>query len=54
VPIFQEQAMKIAIEAARFSPAEANELRKAMATFRSRDHRPSGGQDGRPDDGARL
>ncbi|MGB3146835.1 MAG: error-prone DNA polymerase [Paracoccaceae bacterium] len=36
VPIFQEQAMKIAIEAARFSPAEANELRKAMATFRSR------------------
>jgi error-prone DNA polymerase len=35
VPIFQEQAMKIAIEAARFSPAEANELRKAMATFRS-------------------
>ena len=36
VPIFQEQAMKIAIEAARFSPAEANELRKAMATFRSK------------------
>ena len=36
VPIFQEQAMKIAIEAAKFSPAEANELRKAMATFRSR------------------
>ncbi|MBP1805861.1 error-prone DNA polymerase [Rubellimicrobium aerolatum] len=36
VPIFQEQAMKIAIEAARFSPTEANELRKAMATFRSR------------------
>ena len=36
VPIFQEQAMKIAIEAARFSPAEANQLRKAMATFRSR------------------
>ena len=35
VPIFQEQAMKIAIEAAQFSPAEANELRKAMATFRS-------------------
>ncbi len=35
VPIFQEQAMKIAIDAARFSPAEANELRKAMATFRS-------------------
>ncbi|RYH03054.1 DNA polymerase III subunit alpha [Salipiger sp. IMCC34102] len=36
VPIFQEQAMKIAIDAAEFSPAEANELRKAMATFRSR------------------
>ncbi len=36
VPIFQEQAMKIAIEAARFSPSEANELRRAMATFRSR------------------
>ena len=35
VPIFQEQAMKIAIDAAMFSPAEANELRKAMATFRS-------------------
>ena len=28
--------MKIAIDAARFSPAEANELRKAMATFRSK------------------
>jgi error-prone DNA polymerase len=36
VPIFQEQAMKIAIDAAKFSPSEANELRKAMATFRSR------------------
>ncbi|SHE66457.1 error-prone DNA polymerase, DnaE-like [Loktanella atrilutea] len=36
VPIFQEQAMKIAIDAAQFSGAEANELRKAMATFRSR------------------
>ena len=36
VPIFQEQAMKISIDAARFSPKEANELRKAMATFRSR------------------
>jgi error-prone DNA polymerase len=36
VPIFQEQAMKIAIDAAKFSPTEANELRKAMATFRSR------------------
>ncbi|WP_339764686.1 error-prone DNA polymerase [uncultured Sulfitobacter sp.] len=36
VPIFQEQAMKIAMVAAEFSPKEANELRKAMATFRSR------------------
>jgi len=36
VPIFQEQAMKIAIDAAQFTPKEANELRKAMATFRSR------------------
>ena len=36
VPIFQEQAMKIAIDAAKFSPREANELRKAMATFRSK------------------
>ncbi|MCD1624245.1 error-prone DNA polymerase [Citromicrobium bathyomarinum] len=36
VPIFQEQAMKIAIDAAKFSPAEANRLRRAMATFRSR------------------
>ena len=36
VPIFQEQAMKIALDAARFSSEEANQLRKAMATFRSR------------------
>jgi error-prone DNA polymerase len=36
VPIFQEQAMKIAMEAARFSSQEANQLRRAMATFRSR------------------
>jgi error-prone DNA polymerase len=36
VPVFQEQAMKIAIDAAKFSPGEANQLRKAMATFRSR------------------
>jgi len=36
VPIFQEQAMKIAMVAAEFSTAEANELRKAMATFRSK------------------
>jgi len=36
VPIFQEQAMKIALDAAKFTPADANRLRKAMATFRSR------------------
>ncbi len=36
VPIFQEQAMKIAMVAAKFTPPEANKLRKAMATFRSR------------------
>ncbi|MCV2446557.1 error-prone DNA polymerase [Paracoccus sp. DMF] len=36
VPIFQEQAMKIAMVAAEFKPDELDELRKAMATFRSR------------------
>jgi error-prone DNA polymerase len=36
VPIFQEQAMKIAMDAAKFTPQEANRLRRAMATFRSR------------------
>ncbi len=36
VPIFQEQAMKIAMVAAEFSSQEANALRKAMATFRAR------------------
>jgi error-prone DNA polymerase len=35
VPLFQEQAMRIAIEAAGFSPEEANGLRRAMATFRN-------------------
>ena len=35
VPIFQEQAMKIALDAAEFTSREANQLRKAMATFRS-------------------
>jgi error-prone DNA polymerase len=35
VPIFQEQAMKIALDAAEFTSNEANQLRKAMATFRS-------------------
>jgi error-prone DNA polymerase len=35
VPLFQEQAMRLAIEAARFTPAEANGLRRTMATFRN-------------------
>jgi error-prone DNA polymerase len=34
VPLFQEQAMEIAMVAARFTPDEANALRRAMATFR--------------------
>ncbi len=34
VPLFQEQAMKIAIVAAGFTPGEADGLRRAMATFR--------------------
>jgi error-prone DNA polymerase len=34
VPLFQEQAMRIAIVGARFTPDEANQLRRAMATFR--------------------
>ena len=34
VPLFQEQAMKIAIVGAGFSPGEADKLRRAMATFR--------------------
>ncbi|CAN5130308.1 error-prone DNA polymerase [soil metagenome] len=35
VPLFQEQAMKLAIAAAGFTPGEANQLRRAMATFRN-------------------
>ncbi|WP_068875986.1 MULTISPECIES: error-prone DNA polymerase [unclassified Phenylobacterium] len=34
VPLFQEQAMRIAIEAAKFSENEADGLRRSMATFR--------------------
>ncbi len=34
VPLFQEQAMRIAIVAAGFTPDEADRLRRAMATFR--------------------
>lgn len=36
VPLFQEQAMKIAIVAAGFTPAEADGLRRSMATFKSK------------------
>ncbi|WP_346237040.1 error-prone DNA polymerase [Niabella insulamsoli] len=35
VPLFQEQAMEIAIVAAGFSPAEADALRRSMATFKA-------------------
>ncbi|MET0361031.1 MAG: OB-fold nucleic acid binding domain-containing protein, partial [Sphingobium sp.] len=35
VPLFQEQAMKLAITAAEFSDEDANGLRRAMATFRN-------------------
>jgi error-prone DNA polymerase len=34
VPLFQEHAMRIAIVAAKFAPAEADRLRRAMATFK--------------------
>jgi len=34
VPLFQEQAMQVAIEGAGFEPAEADQLRRAMATFK--------------------
>jgi error-prone DNA polymerase len=34
VPLFQEQAMRIAIVAAKFPPAKADRLRRAMATFK--------------------
>ena len=35
VPLFQEQAMRIAMTAAEFTSEEANGLRRAMATFRN-------------------
>jgi error-prone DNA polymerase len=34
IPLFQEQAMKIAVVAAGFTPTEADQLRRAMATFK--------------------
>lgn len=36
VPLFQEQAMRLAIVAAKFTPTEADGLRRSMATFRNR------------------
>ena len=35
VPLFQEQAMQVAIQCAGFTPGEADQLRRAMATFKS-------------------
>jgi error-prone DNA polymerase len=35
VPLFQEQAMKVAIVGAGFRPAEADALRRSMATFKT-------------------
>ncbi|THD66204.1 error-prone DNA polymerase [Phenylobacterium sp.] len=35
VPLFQEQAMRLAIEAAKFTDDEADGLRRSMATFRA-------------------
>ena len=34
VPLFQEQAMQVAMVAAGFSPTEADQLRRSMATFK--------------------
>jgi error-prone DNA polymerase len=36
VPLFQEQAMKIAMDAANFTADEADELRRSMATFKAK------------------
>ena len=38
VPLFQEQAMQIAIIGAGFSPEEADRLRRALATFKKHGH----------------
>ncbi len=37
VPLFQEQLMQMAVDAAGFTPAEADQLRRAMGSKRSRD-----------------
>ena len=55
VPLFQEQAMRIAIEAAKFTPEEANALRRSMATLPQPRHHPQVLlEDGRGHGGARL
>src|SRR6202012_3025391 len=36
VPIFQEQAMRLAVVAAGFTPGEADQLRRAMGAWRKR------------------
>ena len=55
VPLFQEQAMKLAMVAAKFTDAEANQLRRAMATFRNVGTIGSfEDEDGRAHGGARL
>lgn len=38
VPLFQEQAMQIAIVGAGFTPDQADRLRRALATFKKRGH----------------
>jgi len=35
VPLFQEQAMRVAIECAGFTPSQADQLRRSMATFKA-------------------
>jgi error-prone DNA polymerase len=37
IPLFQEQLMQIAVEVADFTPSEADQLRRAMGSKRSRD-----------------
>ncbi|WP_341676994.1 error-prone DNA polymerase [Niveibacterium sp. SC-1] len=38
VPIFQEQVMQLAVVAADFTPGEADELRRAMASWKKKGH----------------
>jgi error-prone DNA polymerase len=38
VPIFQEQVMALAVAAAGFTPGEADQLRRAMASWRQKGH----------------